>query len=362
MSSERREILDAREVVVEYRTREGPIRSLDSASLRVREGEVVAVVGESGSGKSTLGLAAGGLLPGNASHLGGDLIVAGTSVLECDATTLRAVRREQLGFIFQDPVAALNPTLRVGRQMELAATEGTGEVAQALAEVGLADTPRVMRSYPHELSGGMAQRVGIAMTLLQSPRLVIADEPTAAVDAAGRAKVLELLVGRCVERGSSLVLLTHDLGSVRKWCTRIAVMYGGRVVEYGPTEDVLANPVHPYTRGLARSRAGSELLGERLDSIPGAPPVLRGASPGCAFAPRCPVAEARCWTARPAYASVGERQLCCHLGDELGKASAEAGSADESDASGAWHGAEAWQSTENSREGDYRADHRGLAK
>jgi peptide/nickel transport system ATP-binding protein len=356
------QIFEAREVVVEYQTRGGPVRSLDSASLRVRAGEVVAVVGESGSGKSTLGLAAGGLLPGNASYLGGDVIVAGTSVVDCDPRTLRTVRREQLGFIFQDPVAALNPTLRIGRQMELVAKGDTGQVGQALTEVGLMDVPRMIRSYPHELSGGMAQRVCIAMTLLHSPRLVFADEPTAAVDAAGRAKVLELLVTRCADRGSSLVLLTHDLGSVRRWCTRIAVMYGGRVVEYGPTEDVLASPIHPYTRGLARSRVGSELPGERLVAIPGVPPVLRGASPGCAFAPRCPVAQPRCVTARPAYSSLGERHLCCHRAEELAEASADAGGAGESGLSGAWQVTGARQSTEDLRAGERPADDRGLAE
>lgn len=306
-------VLEIRDLVIEYVTREGTVRSLDSASLRVDRGEIVAVVGESGSGKSTLGLAVGRLLPQNASYVEGDVLLAGTSIANCDGDTLRKVRREDLGFIFQDPVAALDPTMRIGRQMALAGGKDRQSLADALVEVGLFDASRVMRSYPHELSGGMAQRVGIAMTMLRQPRVVIADEPTAAVDAAGRAKILELLVTRCRERDCTLVVLTHDLGSVRRWCTKVAVMYGGRVVEDGPAEEVLAEPLHPYTRALAHSRPGRETPGGRLSSIPGVPPVLRGPSHGCAFASRCPLVESRCHTSRPVHASVGVRNVCCHV-------------------------------------------------
>lgn len=308
-------VLKATDLELEYATREGRVRSLDQASLTVRAAEITALVGESGSGKSTLGLAAGRLLAGNAAHVGGSLDVVGTPVLTCDDDALRRLRRDALGFVFQNPVAALDPTMRVARQMALVSGEEDGPAAaRALAEVGMRDIPRVLRSFPHELSGGMAARVGIAMALRRSPRLLIADEPTAAVDATLRAQILELLVTRCRERGCALLLLTHDLHVVAHHCTHIAVMYGGRVVEDGPTAEVLGNPLHPYTRALLSALPGEERPGERLESIRGVPPVLRGRSPGCAFAPRCPRVMEHCRHVRPLHAPVQPgHAVCCHL-------------------------------------------------
>jgi oligopeptide/dipeptide ABC transporter ATP-binding protein len=308
-------LLSAADLAVDYHTAEGPVRALDSASLDVRVGDVMAVVGESGSGKSTLGLAAGRLLPANAARVGGDLKVLGGSIFDLPESQVRALRHDVLGFIFQNPVAALDPTLRIKRQLELAAP-GTDETAllEALTDVGLTDGPRVLRSYPHELSGGMAQRVAIAMALLRRPRLVIADEPTAAVDASRRTQILEILVGRSQEQGSALLLLTHDLHVVRRWCTQIAVMYGGRVVESGPTTEVLTHPSHPYTAALLSALPGDERPHERLSAIPGAPPVLHGPSPGCAFAPRCSHRLEWCDAIRPAALEVAAgRTVCCHL-------------------------------------------------
>jgi peptide/nickel transport system ATP-binding protein len=290
MKTDQSPLLQATDLELEYATRGGRVRSLDAASITVRAGEITALVGESGSGKTTLGLAAGRLLASNAEHIGGDLRVAGTPVFESDAETLRRLRREVLGFVFQNPVAALDPTMRVGRQIALAASGATAEhgATEALEEVGLRDIPRVLASYPHELSGGMAARVGIAMALRRRPRLLIADEPTASVDATLRAKILELLVARCRSHGCALLLLTHDLHAVAHHCSHIAVMYGGRVVEDGPTAQILPAPKHPYTQALLSALPGEEKPGQRLHSIRGAPPVLQGRSPGCAFAPRCP--------------------------------------------------------------------------
>lgn len=226
---------------------------------------------------------------------------------------LRDLRRDVLGFVFQNPVAALDPTMRVRRQLELATGADRPAINDALEQVGLQDVPRVLRSYPHELSGGMAQRVGIAMALRRHPRLLVADEPTAAVDATLRAQILNLLVSRCREQTCALLLLTHDLHAVAEHTEQIAVMYGGRVVEWGPTQQVLADPLHPYTRALVAALPGEERPGQRLEAIRGVPPVLRSACPGCAYAPRCPDAFADCDHTRPALEAVDGRTVICHL-------------------------------------------------
>jgi peptide/nickel transport system ATP-binding protein len=309
-------LLEAVDLEIDYATRRGSVRALDAATIAVRRGELTAVVGESGSGKTTLGMAAGRMLAGNARRVGGQLRVEGVDVFGCDEQILRALRRSTLGFVFQNPVAALDPTMRVGRQMELAAPADGAEPsrpAAALERMGLRDVPRVLRSYPHELSGGMAQRVGIAIALRRRPRLLIADEPTAAVDATLRPQILELLVELCQAEEAALLLLTHDLHAVAKYCTRVAVMYGGRVVEDGPTAAVLSRPSHPYTAALLAALPGEESPGERLGGIPGTPPVLRGPHPGCAFAPRCPAVIELCHDRRPIHRVADERAVCCHV-------------------------------------------------
>lgn len=313
-------VLAATDLVIEYTTRHGRVRSLDEATVTVRPGQVVALVGESGSGKSTLGMAVGRLLAANAEHVGGRLELAGRAVFDCDAARLRALRSDVLAYIFQNPIAALDPTMPIRRQLRLATPErhrATGAeddvLTEALESVGLRDVPRVLRSYPHELSGGMAQRVAIAMALRRRPRLLVADEPTAAVDATLRAQIMTLLVERCRDQGCALLLLTHDLHAVAEHAERIAVMYGGRIVETGATPEVLADPMHPYTKALVGALPGEERPGERLQAIRGIPPVLRAACPGCAFAPRCPDAMPGCATTRPGHNVVKRRELACHL-------------------------------------------------
>jgi peptide/nickel transport system ATP-binding protein len=310
--------LRADDLVIEYDTKRGRVRSLDGATVSIEPGRLVALVGESGSGKTTLGMAAGRMLASNAAHVGGSLAVSGVPVYGSGSRAdLRTLRRDLLGFVFQNPVAALNPTMRVERQLELAIGHRatTDDPAAMLRRVGLRDVPRVLRCYPHELSGGMAQRVGIAMALLRSPRLLVADEPTAAVDATLRAQILRLLVSRCRETGTALLLLTHDLRAVAEHTDRVAVMYGGRVVEYGETATVMSAPLHPYTQALINALPGDERVTQRLTAIPGVPPVLHGASAGCAFAPRCPEAMALCGTSRPVPAEPanGGRSVVCHL-------------------------------------------------
>ncbi|MFG1965904.1 ABC transporter ATP-binding protein [Nonomuraea sp. NPDC049028] len=314
----------------------GTARALDGADLRVAAGEAVGVVGESGSGKSTLGAAIGRLLPRQAVVAAGTVRVAGEPVLDLPPAALRRLRRQRLGFVFQDPIASLDPTMRVGAQLRLvlrahgrdgrSGRDGSekpdgraglqAQVAFHLGRVKL-DDPRVAAAYPHQLSGGMAQRVAIALAMAASPELLVADEPTASLDSQVREEVLNVVFALARQAGTSIVWLSHDLPAVARRCDRVAVMYAGRVVESGPAADVLGDPVHPYTAALARSAPAVAVPGVRLEPVPGRPPVLTGPSPGCAFAPRCPFAEDRCATERPEPVRVGAKDVLCHRAAEL---------------------------------------------
>ncbi|HZH27398.1 MAG TPA: ABC transporter ATP-binding protein [Azospirillaceae bacterium] len=308
-------ILEVRGLELEYATPDGPIRALDGADLEVPAGAVIGIVGESGSGKSTLGLAVGRLLPGNLRRVDGDLRVRGRSVFDCDAATMRRMRRDLMGFVFQNPMQALDPTKRVEAHLALSLGGGRASrsrILEHLARVGLRDPDRVARSYPHELSGGMAQRVVIAGAIARNPAILIADEPTASLDATIRDQVLGTLVGLCREIGASMLLLSHELRVVARICDAVAVMYGGRVVEFGEARALFRRPSHPYTRALLRAAPGHERQGELLKPIPGMPPVLRGPSVGCAFAPRCEFSTAVCATTPPPARHVGGQTALCH--------------------------------------------------
>ncbi|MEU6266184.1 ABC transporter ATP-binding protein [Saccharopolyspora shandongensis] len=299
-------------LVVDYAT---GVRALDGAELLVGRGETVGVVGESGSGKSTLGAAIGGLLPGPARITGGEVRIEGTAVGRLDARRLRRLRRDRLGFIFQDPIGSLDPTMRVGRQLGLVTGDRT-RTASLLESVRLRDPARVARCYPHQLSGGMAQRVAIAMAMAARPEILIADEPTAALDSQVREEVLDVVFALAAEVGTTVLWLSHDLPAVARRCSRVAVMYGGRIVESGPAAAVLSEPRHPYTAALARSVPGTAAEGERLAPIPGQPPVLTGPATGCSFAPRCPVAIELCAESRPLATDSSGWGVLCHRADE----------------------------------------------
>lgn len=304
-------------LVVEYRTTDdGVVRALDGVSLRLEPGQCVAVVGESGSGKSTFALAVSALLPPAARRIAGTVRICGDDVCGATPEQLRRLHRDRVSFVFQNPVAALDPTKRIHRQLALARDgEQRGDfsaLADALGAVGLPEPERVLRAYPYELSGGMAQRVGIALALQRDPRLMIADEPTAALDATLRRQVLELLVRLGTRDERSLILLTHDLHAVRRHAGAVAVMYGGRVVEYGKPADVFARPRHPYTQALLAAVPGTEERGDRLVSVPGFPPVLHGRSEDCVFAPRCPHAIDVCLAERPEHRWIDSDVVVCH--------------------------------------------------
>ncbi len=311
-------IITVSDVALEYATKQGPVRALDGTSAEIHPGEIIGVVGESGSGKSSLGLAIAGLLPPNARWLSGEVLIDGQDVRSLDDAARRRFRRRQCGFIFQNAMSALDPTMRLHKQFRYALNGrgDDGSVAELAASVGLPTDKAVLRRYPHELSGGMAQRAMIAKAIAARPKIVVADEPTASLDAAMRTQVLELLVSLRSDLGLTCVLLSHDLGLVLRYCDRIAVMYSGRVVEYGTPELVLSRPAHPYTNALLRAAPGREAPGQRVQPIPGMQTAVRERSERCAFVDRCQRAEERCATVRPDPRLVDDRQVLCHFAEQ----------------------------------------------
>ncbi|BCI52495.1 putative ABC transporter ATP-binding protein [Mycolicibacterium litorale] len=283
---------------VTFRRNGRAIHALRGVSLAIAPGEILGLVGESGSGKSVLGFSLLGLLPGNATTTG-TVRVAGSDMVRGDPKALRKVRRLDLGAVFQDPMTSLNPTMRIGRQVAEAA--GSDEEAlRLLTAVGIPEPARRMRAFPHELSGGLRQRVMIAIAIAGDPDLIVADEPTTALDVTVQAQVLRLLRRLRDEIGCSIVLITHDLGVAAQISDRIAVLYAGRIAEIGPSAAVLATPAHPYTHGLLRSRLTLDTARDRpLAALAGAVPSAVTPLPGCAFVPRCALATDACNTAPP---------------------------------------------------------------
>jgi peptide/nickel transport system ATP-binding protein len=314
-------------LTIEFHTAAGVVRALDGADLAFESRVTIGIVGESGSGKTTLGMAIGRLLPGSAERVSGDLLLDGQAVFGLTLDEVRRLRRHRLGFVFQNPMSVLDPTMRIHRQLsDAAGGSAAGKtIDERLREVGLPDTKRVARSYPHELSGGMAQRVVIAMAIARAPALLIADEPTSALDATIRAEVLGLLTGLKDRFDTGVVLLSHELLVVAAHCDEVAVMYAGRVVEHGPARVVFERARHPYTIALMQAAPGRERPGQRIQPIGGLPPLLREASVGCAFAPRCAFADERCRTQRPEPRSFDDRTILCHRAEDIAALKADSG-------------------------------------
>jgi peptide/nickel transport system ATP-binding protein len=285
---------------VTFERRGVPLHALRGVSLDVQPGEVLALVGESGSGKSVLGLALLGLLAGEpAPVISGNAEVCGIDMVGVTQEERRRVRKAHLGAVFQDPMTSLDPTMRVGKQI-IEVTGDADEARRLLDLVGVPDPRRRMKAFPHELSGGLRQRVMIAMAVAGKPDLVIADEPTTALDVTVQAQVLGLLRDLCNELGTSFIVVTHDIGVASQIADRVAVMYGGRLAELGTMDEVLQTPSHPYTVGLLNSRLDLDLpLGRAIHALPGQPPDARAHPKGCAFSPRCPVATGACADALP---------------------------------------------------------------
>ena len=300
-------LLDIRDLSVSFRTRSGLVPALDKVSLRLDRGEILGLVGESGAGKSLTGLALTGLLPPNAVVTGGSVRLDGQEILGRPEAALRRIRGRRIGMVFQDPMTALDPLMRIGEQLvetirhhlKLSRRAALDRAAELLDAVGIPGARQRLRSYPHEFSGGMRQRVVIALALAAEPELIVADEPTTALDVSVQAQVLELLRGLCRDRGTAILLVTHDMGVIAETADRLAVLYAGGGIEAGPVAAVLSDPGHPYARGLMRAIPQVGLAQDSLVPIEGAMPRPGHWPAGCRFQPRCPLARAACAEAPP---------------------------------------------------------------
>jgi peptide/nickel transport system ATP-binding protein len=314
-------VLSVRNLRIEIATRRGTLLAVDDASFEIAEGEVLGVVGESGAGKSITGGAIIGLLEPPLRHVGGEIRLAGRRIDDLAAEPMRLLRGRHIGAVFQDPLTSLNPLMTVGRQLmqtmsahfDLSPREARTRAARLLAEVGLPAAQERLDSYPHELSGGMRQRVVLALAFCCEPQLIIADEPTTALDVSVQAQVIEVLRRMCRERGTAVMLITHDMGVIAEIADRIAVMYAGRIVEIGRAEAILHAPAHPYTRGLMACIPSMHRRYRDLPQIEGSMPRLDAIPSGCAFHPRCPSRLPRCDRERPVLAPAGATQSACWL-------------------------------------------------
>ena len=314
-------LLRVEDLAVEFRTRRGIFKAVDGVSFDLAEGERLSIVGESGSGKSVMSMSLMQLVAHPGRIVRGSATLDGVDLLKLQGKALRDTRGSRVTMVFQDPMTSLNPVMRIAEQIvaPLRRHLGMGSAAareraiELLRLTGIPDAERNIQAYPHELSGGMRQRVLIAMAVACRPRLLIADEPTTALDVTIQAQIVSLLKSLSEEFGTSVIFVTHDLGLVARFAHRVAVMYAGRIVEFGPVEQIFERPQHPYTRGLLHSLpaiAGERP--ERLEQIDGQPPSLADLPQGCAYALRCPDALASCATERPelVYRAEGHRAAC----------------------------------------------------
>jgi len=321
-----RALLEVRDLCVEFDTQRGVVRAIDGLSFSCAAGQITGIVGESGCGKSTTALAIMGLLPAQGRVARGSLHLDGTQLTGLPERELRRLRGPAMAMVFQDALAALDPTMRVGAQLieplnlhlGLRGEAARRRAIELLERVGIPSPDLRIDSYPHEFSGGMRQRVMIAIALACSPTLLIADEPTTALDVTIQRQILELLLELRDETGAGIVLITHDVGVVAETCDQVVVMYAGREVECGPAQPVLTRPRHPYTQGLLACSLDLAHDRERpLDAIPGLPPELSTLPPGCPFQPRCPVSMAKC-NDTPGMMPVGpaHQAACWAIGEE----------------------------------------------
>jgi len=313
-------LLQVRDLRTHFETRAGTIKAVDGISFTLGRGEILGLVGESGSGKSVTGFSLIGLLDPPGRIAGGSVMFQGQELVGRSQAEMRKLRGKRIAMIFQDPAATLNPVLTIGQQMAMAvqAHGGTGQGAalalaeRSLARVGIPDAAIRLNAYPHEFSGGMRQRVAIAIALLHEPELIIADEPTTALDVSIQAQILAEMKTLAQESGTALIWISHDLAIVSSLADRVIVLYLGRIVEFGPVSDVLGAPLHPYTRGLLDSLPAMADPGQKLRQIPGSTPSPLHVTPGCPFAPRCAHADDLCRSEPPAVGDQHHGAFCHH--------------------------------------------------
>ncbi|MFN7002924.1 MAG: ABC transporter ATP-binding protein [Roseinatronobacter sp.] len=318
-------LLSVRDLVVEFPTRRGVLRALDKVSFDIAEGEVLGMVGESGAGKSLTGAAIIGLLEPPGRVASGEIWLRGERIDNLPREKMRRIRGRRIGMVFQDPLTSLNPLYTVAQQlietirthMDVSEKEARARAVALLDRVGIPAAARRIDDYPHHFSGGMRQRVVIALALAAEPELVIADEPTTALDVSVQAQIIDVLKEICAERGASVMLITHDMGVIAETADRVAVLYAGRLAEIGPVRDVIQNAEHPYTSGLMGSIPTLTQVSDRLTQIPGSMPRLNAIPQGCAFNPRCTKVFERCKVDRPELiAREGGRRVACWLYDK----------------------------------------------
>ncbi len=314
-------LLEVKNLIVEFPGRRGTLRALDDISFDIAPGEILGVVGESGAGKSLTGAAIIGLLEPPGRIGGGQILLEGQRIDNLPNEQMRHIRGRRIGAIFQDPLTSLNPLYSVGRQLietirthlPMNAKEARLRAISLLEDTGIPAAGQRIDHFPHQFSGGMRQRVVIALALAAEPKLIVADEPTTALDVSIQAQIITLLKSICRQRGAAVMLITHDMGVIAETCDRVAVMYAGRIAEIGPVHEVINQPSHPYTAGLMAAIPDITLDRERLNQIDGAMPRLNAIPRGCAFNPRCPKVFERCLHDRPDLMTAGATRAACWL-------------------------------------------------
>ena len=323
-------LLQVQNLVVEFPGRRGTLRALDDISFAIAPGEILGVVGESGAGKSLTGAAIIGLLEPPGRIASGQIMLEGSRIDNLPYEQMRRIRGRKIGAIFQDPLTSLNPLYTVGRQLvetilthlPVTAREARRRAIGLLEDTGIPAAAERIDHFPHQFSGGMRQRVVIALALAAEPKLIVADEPTTALDVSIQAQIIQLLKRVCRERGAAVMLITHDMGVIAETCDRVAVMYAGRIAESGPVHQVINQPAHPYSMGLMAAIPDMTQDRERLHQIDGAMPRLNAIPAGCAYNPRCPRVFARCLVERPDLLDAGATRAACWLHDAHGSAPA----------------------------------------
>ena len=312
-------LLQVKNLVVEFPSRHGTLRALDGISFDIAPGEILGVVGESGAGKSLTGASIIGLLEPPGRIASGSITLQGERIDQLSNDQMRHIRGRKIGAIFQDPLTSLNPLYTVGRQLmetiqahlPVSHEEARQRAIRLLQDTGIPAAAERIEHYPHQFSGGMRQRVVIALALAAEPQLIVADEPTTALDVSIQAQIIGLLKSICKERGAAVMLITHDMGVIAETCDRVAVMYAGRIAEIGPVHQVINQPSHPYTSGLMAAIPDMSSDRERLNQIDGAMPRLNAIPTGCAFNPRCPQVFDRCRQERPELMQATATQAAC---------------------------------------------------